>query len=65
MSHHRNFGIPSRHDFARKSAIKECNCGRRGTPNEGRCIYCMEGDRDWRIWIKVREIIANAIRVSR
>jgi hypothetical protein len=38
----------------------QCNCGRRGTPHEGRCIYCMEHDQIWRIWQEVKHIMNKA-----
>lgn len=42
-----------------------CNCGRRGTQSEGRCIYCMEHDQSWRIWQQVQQIMAAAKRFDR
>lgn len=43
-----------------KPDVPLCNCGRRGTPHEGHCIYCMEKDADWRIWQQVKQIMADA-----
>jgi hypothetical protein len=41
-----------------------CNCGRKGTPREGCCIYCKEHDPDWRMWVAVQRIIAEAKRAA-
>lgn len=41
--------------------VPPCNCGRRGTPHEGHCVYCMEKDQSWRIWQTVKQVMASAL----
>jgi hypothetical protein len=39
-----------------------CNCGRRGGQSEGRCIYCLEKDLNWRITQQVHQLLIDALK---
>jgi hypothetical protein len=53
-------GPAASNEMPKGRASTSCNCGRRGTRREGRCVYCMESTLEGRISMVLHDIANKA-----